>query len=487
MGDRQVVEIRTSIEAGGTLGAWNESRTWAWWTGDLSLVPITERFQYLGDPRHNPYADLCDAGESFPSGYNWFFDDQHESRTDARDAWPSIGHVELADGWMGRSAVDLPHYFLLLREALRRSRAIFIQGPGPLAFSVSLGGEDLDRVPGLQRTKEGAWWSKPWLGELYPDAYATQWREEGNLPASDFETVQRQEIRTGLPRGTSLSPETRSIGFEGGTSLMNSGEDWSTFHHQRVLSQDYRWMPDGSELIHRWSLEPGPIPTVTLPFRLKTSWHGSVGPEWPWQGLYPRQSLERTKSYLEQGRGALGFALITSRQPGLEGESRFLLNGFDPRMDLDAGVDLILSAAVDALLTGQANRMELLPVPRIESVKVLPGSELELEFDLSWPDSEGDQKVKRLEPLEERVRYRCLYSSDGGRTYRRLVDAVPVTPDQPPSDPKEWIPDSRIGPELQRFKITPTRDGEWIIRVEAWLEGRRLHHAYHQQRIFHGS
>ncbi|MFH2001542.1 MAG: prepilin-type N-terminal cleavage/methylation domain-containing protein, partial [Planctomycetota bacterium] len=48
-----------------TLGTTNDaessSLTYAWWTDDETKVPFTERSQFMGDPRHSPYADLKDT------------------------------------------------------------------------------------------------------------------------------------------------------------------------------------------------------------------------------------------------------------------------------------------------------------------------------------------------------------------------------------------------------------------------------------------
>lgn len=107
MQDRQVLEVCTSIGEPVDDQGWNLSRTYAWWTREVEEVPLTERFQMMGDPRHNPYADLCDVGDSFPSGYNWWFDDFRHAGTNARREWPSLGQVPLSDGWLGRRSVDL--------------------------------------------------------------------------------------------------------------------------------------------------------------------------------------------------------------------------------------------------------------------------------------------------------------------------------------------------------------------------------------------
>ena len=42
--------------------------------GDADDVPFSERYQFIGDPRHSPYADTDGTGATAPHGYNWYFD-----------------------------------------------------------------------------------------------------------------------------------------------------------------------------------------------------------------------------------------------------------------------------------------------------------------------------------------------------------------------------------------------------------------------------
>lgn len=83
----------------------NLSRTYVWRGSDEWLfgdadddphLPLTERFQLLGDPRHCPYADLKlphDASgrvrrDPLGMGYNRYFDDFHAAGNNAAASWP---------------------------------------------------------------------------------------------------------------------------------------------------------------------------------------------------------------------------------------------------------------------------------------------------------------------------------------------------------------------------------------------------------------
>lgn len=97
----------------------NLSRTYVWWgednwifgdgtTAKLPNLPITEQFQFLGDPRHLPYADLkrpalgtgpVAANENrLGMGYNRFFDDFESGRSaDANNDSIADGNAAAAE------------------------------------------------------------------------------------------------------------------------------------------------------------------------------------------------------------------------------------------------------------------------------------------------------------------------------------------------------------------------------------------------------
>jgi hypothetical protein len=206
---------------------------YAWWARSPDAVPLTERYQILGDPRLCPYADLVAGGRSFPHGYSRYFDDLRGPGGDATALWPCLDPDRLGDGFAGVQA-DVPRLAQVWREALVASSAILAQGGGRLLGAVSFGGEVCQpaEIGGLgPRALEvaGAWfgtsgavqvdqlspadplttpaapgggalggsrgastvvelgggfWARPWLGELAPDTAASDWASLGNLPTS---------------------------------------------------------------------------------------------------------------------------------------------------------------------------------------------------------------------------------------------------------------------------------------------------------------
>jgi type II secretory pathway pseudopilin PulG len=158
----------------------NVSRTYAWrgtdaWIyGDATTdpnLPITERFQLLGDPRHCPYADLksphAGSGRSRANalgmGYNRYFDDFHAGTTNASTTWqgwaydapPLSGNWYGVknntadnnpdnDGWQtsgGMVEIDMPRIFQIVRSAITRPHAVYTTMTGFSYYYVGIGNE----------------------------------------------------------------------------------------------------------------------------------------------------------------------------------------------------------------------------------------------------------------------------------------------------------------------------------------------------------
>ena len=249
----------------------NVSTTYCWWAASANAVPATERFQFQGDPRHCPYADLR-AGGSFPHGYNWYFDDLQAGSNNAIARWPGLDAARIKndgsatnDGWEGRLEVDAPRLFQLLRGALTSSEAVYTTLTGFSYYYMGLGNEiGYDSANGFPnsipvsgqpfgaagtgfeqsiinsggtwgsgvkyvRSNSGGtyWWGMPWLGELYPDGeYAASWRVPrweyaDNLPLP----APLPAPRGNLPAGTAVgeyrrvSRSTIGVNLPFGTAL----------------------------------------------------------------------------------------------------------------------------------------------------------------------------------------------------------------------------------------------------------------------------
>lgn len=173
-------DLTTGIAYPTVNGPRNLSRTYVWQGSDLWLfgdannspnLPITERFQMIGDPRHCPYADLKNphAGsgrfraDALGMGYNRYFDDFHAGATNATADWQGWSYDAPAlsgnwygiknnsadasdnnDGWNTQSGyleIDVPRIYQILRSAVIRSNAIYTTLTGFSYYYVGIGGE----------------------------------------------------------------------------------------------------------------------------------------------------------------------------------------------------------------------------------------------------------------------------------------------------------------------------------------------------------
>jgi hypothetical protein len=214
------VEVLTTIGSDGNLlhhQAPNRSRTWAW-VG--TTAPETEKYQLLGDPRHNPYEDVRNTYR-----YNRYFDNLQTDayiNLDETVYDPSWNRFpDTADGWgpnvgsKGKADSDVPRYFELWRKALLKANAMLVT-PTADAFQVlALGGEygswthsklpmtgeknkgatyDEWKNPTLIASKDKKWCNKPWLGEMHPDDEWQSWYNGGNLDSTNYRHMEYQDI-----------------------------------------------------------------------------------------------------------------------------------------------------------------------------------------------------------------------------------------------------------------------------------------------------
>jgi prepilin-type N-terminal cleavage/methylation domain-containing protein len=175
----QIVTIDTQIGDEANPAPSNRSRTYVWrgtdeWAfGDDDTnpaLPATERYQFLGDPRHSPYADLkmphgtsgLTRANALGMGYNRYFDD-FDSGTNERSTWPgysyrapaaggtrygiknnSANDVDNDDGWdtgSGFLEIDMPRVFQVLRGAVTKTNAVYTTMTGFSYYYVGIGGE----------------------------------------------------------------------------------------------------------------------------------------------------------------------------------------------------------------------------------------------------------------------------------------------------------------------------------------------------------
>ena len=251
----------------------NMSETYTWWADSIEDVPMTERAQFLGDPRHNPYKDLLTGDADFGDRYNWFFDSLNNDGENARADFPGI--IRCWNRWGGAIRQDVPRLFELYRNAITQTRSIFTTLTGYSYYYMGVGNEiGYDGANGYSNSiptsrkpwgsgdsstgfvnnitgsrcyiREGGsdyWWGMPWLGELYPDdQFATHWRSggtwNGNLPTGTSEDqFYRQQDNSCYwnsnrrAYGTRIYSARQRTSTRGCVSFFNIGTSSSHFNH----------------------------------------------------------------------------------------------------------------------------------------------------------------------------------------------------------------------------------------------------------------
>jgi type II secretory pathway pseudopilin PulG len=156
--------------------AWRGTDTWIFGDGTFATpphLPLTERFQTIGDPRHLPYADLKQVytPTTLPLGsaFNRYFDDFHSAGGnlgDGANEWigwqstatspngiknlPSVNN-NADDGWdvteagdpgpQGMLEIDVNRIFEMFRSALLRTHSIYTTLSGFSYAYLGLGNE----------------------------------------------------------------------------------------------------------------------------------------------------------------------------------------------------------------------------------------------------------------------------------------------------------------------------------------------------------
>jgi hypothetical protein len=552
----------------------NLSRSYAWFCDDLEDVPFSERYQFQGDPRHSPYADTDRAGASYPHGYNWFFDDLRDATTDATGAWLALSSSRIKDGWRKATTGgfdyarghghDVGRLMSWLRTALTRSEALYTTLTGFSYYYLSIGGDvgydsangfsnsiPMDGAPfaisgdvfentitdaggsaailgsmKLVRSNTGstsaglraggAWWSKPWLGELYPDgAYAGQWSVWGNLRAgsggSDVRLVRRNEVPAGQqPQGTTLARGIGRLAESGSTSFFNIGTSspHATFHHQFHDGATGALVEDGPELASRYGFPLATNAAISRPFGLALASAGTWGDEFTFTTEYPHFSAQLVRRYYahQAGAGLTGSGLVRLQQPGGARGAHVVVNGIDKTTESGSAFIArysmlsLIHSFFAAGMPSAPNRVRQLPRVQIVAPTLVTEledpSSIQVRWSATWRRWDGQPYTTSYPTTfaedESDLVYVLLVSRDGGSTWTNLLDGSPgelgVLPwiEGVGPDPARTRSDQVAGGDESFLWNTPAvavPQGSYMLRVEAYRAGETLHYAQHMERI----
>jgi hypothetical protein len=532
----------------------NLSTTYTWWCDSLEDVPITERFQFQGDPRHCPYRDLMHEqlgtdplpvfNPDFPNGYNGFFAGTAANQT---NAYPGLATARLFNRWRGYTNFDTPRLLEVLRKGLVRSNCVYTTLTGFSYYYLGLGNDigydaangypnsiPTDQTPfgrpgtsGFVNNITGArsfvrqgttggnyWWGMPWLGELYPDAMASQWfaldannSPRGNLAAGNssttfrhdnLETVHNNSLNHRANVNAQLSSSVQRLKEEGCTSFFNTGTASSTFHHV-YSSGTGNVTPTGLEIANNYNFNMPTTPPISRPFGIARNDSGTVGDEF---GLGPfaneRFSSLMLRTYYTHPTGATGSGCVQITDRANTASAFVVVNGID--RTVESGSNFIAKYAVLSLVhsffeagnTAVAHRIQ--QPPRVEIVQptditeLVDPNEIDITVATTWKRWDGlpYTATNSVTESEAELDYVLTYSNDGGVTWRHDLDNPPATPGERPANPLLLVPDAATGNENYRWAVPEAQfpQGSYYLRVDCFRRGAPIHFSYHQTKLF---
>lgn len=520
----------------------NLSTTYTWWADSATDVPMTERSQFLGDPRHCPYKDLTTgATNDFVDGYNWYHDSLNNSNN-ARSNFLGLANV-LANGWRGVMTCDVPRIMEIYRKGLVASACVYTTLTGFSYYYVGLGndiGYDsangypnsipielspmgtpnttgyLDTITSSRRYvrdhKSPYWFAIPWLGELYPDwAYASQWTvtnggvPQGNLTAgsnsNSFYQSPMQSAYSGSNRtayGTSLVNSQQRTSSEGCTSFFNIGTTTSTFHHQSTLGTG-NLTTVGTEITNNYSFTMPTTASISRPFSVASNTSGTIGTEF---SLPPystqRYSASLLETYYTHPNGNTGAGLVRLANNTNASSAFVVVNGIDNTTS--TGTTFIGKWAVLSLVhsyfeageAGVTHRIKMPPRIEIQSpndvTELLDPASVVISFKTSWMRWDGKPYVATgtYSDNENELSYAIYYSIDGGDTWRHVQDDQAGTPGEKPTNSSYLIADTHTGDES--FSLaTPSAqfsEGTYQLRIDCFRNGANVHYSQHRTKFY---
>jgi hypothetical protein len=375
--------------------------------------------------------------------------------------------------------------------------------------------------PAVTPVPDSRWWSKPWLGELYPDtAYAT-WVLTGNIPTGTGSNNFVRDNRAKFPgfTGTNLTDSWRKTSEKGSTTLFWTGNANSTFHHEYLDGNTATITAAGTDIADNYSL---PVPDTidnARPFAIDYNQTG-YNPENFLQPEYPPAYLTRVLNtyYLHSGAPIQGSALVSLVDTATNGPAFITVNGLSPTGI--AGTTFIAKwsflSLIQSYLNGglytdavsaPANTWHVRQVPRVmitdpnQNTDLKQKNSITIGWDTTWkrwdglPYTSDARYTSWLENLT--MKYAVIYSPSNG------------FPDPKKGNPTGWfyVKDNtvaRIGVkpdvthEISQLISTGTTSvsttwstpaatfpqGNYLIRVEGYRQGYPLHYSFHQYRAF---
>ncbi len=505
----------------------NRSRTFTW----IGLEPpITERFQFMGDPRYCPYSDVKNDGR-----YNRWF------TSDLSGYYGFSGNNGWGMQYSSNSPFDsdIPRYFQVFRDGILRSSSIFTSVTGfsfyYIGFGQEMGGDTanpyinnlLDNpisslpwggdsgrttkvdeiIPDdganqsycrLIKDKDSNWYSRIWLGELYPDNEYNNWKTNGNLSFSRFYRERYKVLLNSYDRFKRTREYGPPTALNGSSNPSDSNLGFNHEHRNSnntaTLTSDGRRMNETFNIVLPESMEARRPFAINVNLQTK-GWMPSQWNE-SYFGNY-RGTLSFYKSYYNAPPDISNYrssALLKLTAPTLAGDTKtgyFLINGLSPAGE--AGVAFISRYALVSSIMGfldagnpsNPHRIEQVPYISITSpteIDEIDNPEnITIEWLLEWKRWDGKPYSNYTYTNPPQVIYAIKYSKDGGKTWNYVQDDQSTYPGERPDDAHkvEGVTSYVLNTPPDKFPI-----GTYLFMVEAHRRDIRNHYAFHQRRVF---
>lgn len=504
----------------------NLSRTYTW-VGNPSPpnhVPVTERYQYLGDPRFCPYADVK-ADDRY----------SHRFSTDTSPVggWPGFSQFQGMWGW--NVGIDVPRYLQTLRNALMDSNALWSSVTGWSYRYFGLGGEmgydapngwansflvesrpwggagpaqTVQEITGGNGTtnnlarviskRDNSWWARHWLGELFPDDAFTTWRNTGNLPTGAGNYYRRRQS-SNIGTDNPWMYDSHKLGGDAGPAAFMNGN--STAGNANWFSHvlgDGTWgnlTAAGTVLSTTYNLPLLASFETSRPFNLDDTGAFSQPAEWalmagertrlevmetwyePTGGTYPAAQWDSSALVrMTQGTRAAGIVVNGLKQQNAAGGVQIL------KLSTIGLTRAFMIQGQPTLSTGTVPQVPLVVIntPMATSEYNNPTTPINVVWSSTWTRWDSTPYTAAYpngyagsSPLA----YNVKVSADNGATWQHANSTANAVLGV--YDPSYSITANNLFWNVASFPA-----GEYLIRVELYRTDRNLHHSHHVRRVY---
>lgn len=494
----------------------NLSRTYVWVN---ATVPMTERYQFIGDPRHMPYHDV-----KANLGYNWYWT--------SPTATEYKSFTNTANGWHGRLNIDVPRMFYVVREGLLTSGGIWNSITGFSFFYVGIGNEmgadasngfpsglqlvetpwssgsssvaGVDEITSNGVTHNQArliadtgntWRGLYWLGELYPDSHYSVWAASGNLNTGSGQFY-RARFSTSINGAATLSyqPQKRTA-EQGSASMMNgnpAGDSASYFNHEYADSANGTLTADGSTMSSNYNYPLVTPITAPRPFVLNYTGSGRQPAEWATTAyVNSRTTLSWLEDYYNSSySGSYRSSALIKMIQGSD-QSYWVMNGLGTQSNFGSAemgkfcitsmLRAFHSAGSPLVPTNPITQIPLLSITHPRTTDPLDDvTSIGISWDTQWSRWDGQAYSEDYpSPFtgSATIKYLLKYSTDNGRHWKYMSDNAAAVAG-------EYDGSYAVTSSPYTWNVAGFPRGSYIIRVEGYREGYALHYTYHQREIY---